>query len=236
MSCRDFSSLYSAQMDGRAGEAEQTALRQHLGECLTCRRRATEMRSLRADLQSLTPPRSRRTLPGEIQIALRQEAATRAGAARRRADLFDLWRMRAFSQGVGAVVSMCLFLFVITGVFRPAYRTLALALAASELIFEDPTIRLKLPPPLFEPDGDLLRVGASLSENEEIVAMVKVRKDGRASVDQIVTPLNDPAMMTKFSNVITQKASFQPTRPDQNIRPEAVVIMIAMRVPGRASI
>jgi len=223
-------------MDGQANEVEQSTLQRHLGECLTCRRRATEMRSLRADLQSLAPPRSRRTLAGEIQIALRQEAAAQAGAARRRADWLDLWRIRVFSQGIGAAVSMCLFLFVITGVFRPAYRALSLAQAASELIFEDPSIRLKLPPPLFEPNGDLLSVGASLAENEEIIAMVKVRKDGRASVDQIVVPSNDPAMMTKFSNVITHKASFQPTRPDQNIRPEAVVIMIAMSVSGRASI
>lgn len=223
-------------MDGRASEAEQTALRQHLGECLTCHRRATEMRSVRADLQSLAPPKSRRTLAGEIQIALRQETAAQAGEARRRADWLDLWRTRVFSQGIGAVVSMCLFLLVITGVFRPAYRTLALAQAASELIFEDPTIRLKLPPPLFEPNGDLLRMGASLSENEEIIAMVKVRKDGRASIDQIAAPSSDPAVMAKFSNVIMQKASFQPTRPDQNIRPEAVVIMIAMSIHGRASI
>lgn len=236
MICKDFTLRYSAQMDGQAGEAEQADLQRHLGECLICRRRAAEMRALRADLQSLAPPQVRRTMAGEIQIALRQEAAWQASTARRRADWLDVWRTRLFSQSVGAAVSMCLFLFVATGVFRPAYRTLALAQAASELIFEDPNVRLKLPPPLFEPDRDLLQVGASLSENEEIVAMITVHKDGRASVAQIVAPSNDPSKIAKFSNVITHRASFQPADPAVNIRPEVVVIMAAMSVTGRASI
>jgi hypothetical protein len=232
--------FYSAQLDGQAEEAEQTALQRHLRECAACRRHAAEMRSLRADLRSLAAPRSIPTLAGEVQVALRVEAQARANEARRREDRIDLWRMRLFSQGIGAAISICLFFFVITGVFRPAYRTL-LAQAVTDVTFEDPTIRLKLllwqppPPPIFAPNGDLLSVGASLSGDEEIIATVKVQKNGHASINQIVAPSSDPSVMDRFSNGITQ-ASFKPTRPDQNTSSDAVVILSKVNITARASI
>src|SRR5262245_4871169 len=242
MICRDFPLFYSAQIDGQASEAEQIALQRHLRECITCRRRAAELRTLRSNLRALAPPQPKATLTGEIQISLHHEAVLQANQARRRADWIEAWRTRLFSQGIGAAVSMCMFFLVITGVFRPAYRALALAQAATEVILEDPTIRLKVlllqppPPPVFEPNVDLLSVGASLSEVEEIIAAVKVSKDCRASIDQIFAPFSDPSVMAKFSNVIKQHASFQPVRPNQNTSSDAVVIMIAINVPGRASI
>jgi hypothetical protein len=242
MICREFPYFYSAQIDGQASEAEQIALQRHLRMCLVCRRRAAEIRALGSDLRMLPPPPSNRTSVGEIQIALRHEAELRASQMRRRADWIDLWRTRLFSQGIGAAVSMCLFFLVITGVFRPAYRALALAEAATQVIFEDPTIRLKVlllqppPPPVFTPNGDLLMVGASLSEHDEIIANVKVNKDGRASINEIVAPSSNPSVMATFSNVITQQASFQPVRRDHHTSRDAVVIMISMNVPGRASI
>jgi hypothetical protein len=248
MICRAFTSLYSAQLDGCAEESEQLALQQHLRECGGCRRSAAELRSLRWDLAALNPPKATPTLKGEIQIALREEAELRATENRRRQDSIDLWRVRIFSQSIGAVVSLCLFFFVITGVFRPAYHTISLALDApdaifSDVVFDDPTMKLKSllllpppPPPVFAPNGDLLSVGASLAEDEEIIATLKVSKDGRASINQIVAPVNDPSVMTKFSNVIMQQASFQPVRPKEYISREAVLIMFSMNVPGRASI
>src|SRR5215813_764935 len=78
MICRDFPSLYSAQLDGQAAEHDQIALQQHLRECVTCRRSAAEMRSLRADLRALAPPPRYPELTEQIQKRLRQEAAARA--------------------------------------------------------------------------------------------------------------------------------------------------------------
>src|SRR5262244_2223856 len=78
MICIDFPLLYSAQLDGHAAEHDQIALQRHLRECAICRRSATEMRSLRADLRALAAPLPSPELTGQIQKRLRQEAAARA--------------------------------------------------------------------------------------------------------------------------------------------------------------
>ncbi len=242
MICRTIPILYSAYIDGQASDHEQAALHRHLQQCSTCRREAAALRALRAELRALDAPESIPTLAGEIQIELRQEAAVRDTEAQRRAVWLSEWRTWFFSQSVGTVVSMCLFFIVMTGVFRPAYRTLALAQAATEVFFEDPSIRLKVlllqppPPPVFTPNGELLSAGASLSEEDEIIATVKVGKDGRASINNILLPSSDPSVMAKFSDGITQKASFQPARSNQNTSSDAVVILGKITVSARASI
>jgi hypothetical protein len=107
MMCRDFPLLYSAQLDGHATEHEQAALRRHLRECIVCRRRAAEMRSLRADLRALAEPqllqyRDREeagfSMTGQIQMALRREAAQA-----REAEARAVWLsgVRAQLAGVG---------------------------------------------------------------------------------------------------------------------------------------
>src|SRR5262245_14706845 len=169
MICRDFPLLYSAQLDGHAAEHDQIALQRHLRECAMCRRNAAEMRSLRANLRALAAPSPNPELTGQIQKRLRQEAAQKAEAlaqvrsTRIRGQLtiagigwielrkfwfnsFANWmvgrRAKIFSQGVGAIVSMLLFSFVVTEVFIQAHiqasRTLALAAVATQTIFEDP--------------------------------------------------------------------------------------------------
>ena len=241
MTCRDFSLLYSAQLDGHADEAEQLWLQEHLRACPACRKCAAELRSLRADLRALETPKPKVDFTNKLQAALRVEARAQERIVRQRAAWFAVWRTRLFSQGVGALVSMGLFLMTMTGVLRPAYRTLALAQAATEVILEEQAsdeIRLKVllwlppPPPAFNPSGELLSVGASMSEDDEIIATVKVRKDGRALVNQIGGTQRDPAVIEKFSNVITQQASFQPTRRDQATSQEAVVILSKVNIQG----
>lgn len=238
--------MYSAQVDGHADEREQVALQKHLRECADCRRRAAEMRSLRSELQALempVPPKSKTRLDLAVQIqgALRVEARAHEKVKRSRADLIDLWRMRLFSQGIGAVVSVAMMLATMTGVMQPAFRTLALAQAVRDVLTgnedvlpEDmmsPGIQFKMaiyqppPPPVFTPSGDLLHLGASLSEDEEIIATLKVRKDGRASINEMVSTPDDQTLMDKFSNALTERASFQPASAPQTTSAEAVVIL-----------
>lgn len=244
MICRDFPLLYSAQLDGHADERDQLALQRHLRECVACRRRAAELRSLRSELRALEAPQPKGNLTAQLQAALRVEARAHERVERKRSDWIEAWRTRLFSQGIGTVVSMGMFLLTMTGVMQPAYRTLALAKAATEVILEDeeidPEIRLKVlllqppPPPVFTPSGALLNLGAGLSEGDEIIATVKVSKDGRASINEIYGAPRDPAMMTKFSSAIKQQASFQPTRRAQATSAEAVVIL--SKVDIKASI
>lgn len=155
--------LYSAQLDGRAADDEQVALQRHLRECIICRRRAAEMRSLRADLRALNAPSSPE-LTGQIQLMLRREAAPADEARSIRLsgltvqlagagsgvdwvefrndwfNWFDGLRAKIFSQSIGTVVSLCLFFVVVTEVFKQAYRTLsAITEATSEqVVSEDP--------------------------------------------------------------------------------------------------
>jgi len=151
-------------MDGRTTAEERMTLDRHLRECLVCRRRAGEMRSLRDDVQSLAAPQPASDLTGRIQLLLRREAARAretevcavslsgvnaqlagAGGATNWVEVrngwfnwFDGLRARIFSQSIGAIVSLCLFFVVVTEVFEQAHRTLALFAAATQIILADP--------------------------------------------------------------------------------------------------
>lgn len=255
MICPDFPLLYSAQLDGQADEREQLALQKHLRDCADCRRQAAELRSLRSGLQALEvpkPPMSHKAkidLTSQIQAALRVEARAHEKVKRSRAELIDLWRTRLFSQGIGTVVSTALFVITLAGVMQPAYRTLALAEALREVLVgeevapppaTDTGIQFRMaifqpqPPPVFTPSGELLNLGASLSENDELIVTLKVRKDGRASINEMITP-NDPATLTRFSTAITQQASFQPTPRKQVTNPQAVVILSKIDIKANIS-
>jgi anti-sigma factor RsiW len=159
MICRDFSLLYSAQLDGHAAEYDQIALQRHVRECVVCHRSAAEMRSLRADLRALAAPLFSPELTGQIQVRLRQEAEARArvrpslisGAGISWSDIRRFWfnsvanwldgrRAKIFSQGVGALVSLPLFFVVVTEVFKQAYSTVQSSTSASapQAVYEDP--------------------------------------------------------------------------------------------------
>jgi hypothetical protein len=258
MNCLEFPLLYSAQLDGHADEREQLALQRHLRQCQECRRRAAGMRGLQSELRALEVPqplqgrRAKIDLTSQIQAALRVEARAHERVVRSRADLIESWRTRLFSQSIGALVSVAMFVVTLAGVMQPAYRTLALASAVRDVILGDDAVleeqiasdtRLKLkvlllqppPPPIFTPTGELLNLGASLSEDDEIIATVKVGKDGRASINEVVGMPSDPTMMTRFSRSITQQASFQPTRRTHATSAEAVVILSKVDIKASSS-
>lgn len=157
MICRDFPLLYSAQLDGHAAEHDQIALQRHLRECVVCRRSATEMRSLRADLRALAAPLPSRELTRQIQNRLRQEAEAHAvirhalvpGVGISWADIRRFWfntfanwldgrRSKIFSQSIGAIVSLFLFFVVVTEVFKQAYQSLPSPTLAPRAVSEDP--------------------------------------------------------------------------------------------------
>jgi hypothetical protein len=157
MICRDFPSLYSAQLDGHAAEYDQAALQRHLRECIICRRSAAEMRSLRAALRALAAPPSSPELTGQIQMRLRQEAAARArvrsalipGVGISWADIRRFWfnsfanwlegrRAKIFSQSVGAIVSLPLFFIVVTEVFKQAYQTIPWPISSAQTVYANP--------------------------------------------------------------------------------------------------
>jgi hypothetical protein len=235
----------SAQVDGYATEHEQLALQRHLRQCADCRRVAAESRCLRADLQALAAPRSGPNGPDltlQIQAALQRETRLNGNPARRRQDLIDLWLMRLFSQGIGTMVSMVLFIFVAMAVFKPAYRALSLAQAFHQVAIEedeeiDLAIRYRLlilqppPPPPFSPNAALLELGQSLPGDSEIFATVRVNgKNGRAELDQVVgrangpNGSNDPQLISRLSTVLYQKASFQPLRRNEFTSRDAVLV------------
>ncbi|MGH9802194.1 MAG: anti-sigma factor family protein [Blastocatellia bacterium] len=247
--------LYSAQLDCQADEREQLAVHKHLHECADCRRRAAELRCLRSELQALeapVPPPSRKAkidLTAQIRAALRVEARAHERFKLSRAELIEIWRTRLFSQGIGAVVSVAMFVFTLAGVMQPAYRTLALAEALREVLIgvepespveTDTGIQFRMaifqppPPPIFKPSDELLDLGASLSEADEVIMTLKVGKDGRASINEMVTP-TDQATMTRFSTAITQQASFRPTVSKHVTSAEAVVILSKIDIKASIS-
>jgi len=243
MICREFPTHYSSLIDGYANEHEQRSLQKHMRECAHCRRRALEMRSLRSELRALEPPKPEPEMSMQIRAALQREARLQSSYARERADWVDLWRTRLYSQGIAAVVSVALILVVWTGVFTSAMRAFSLLQATTEVIWwEDPVkeiryqsvlkARLLQPPlpPAFNPSGELLRIGASVSDDYIMQVTFKVHKDGRASINQIDMPVNDPSVVTRFSDVISKQASFEPMRRKQSEK--AVVIFGKMNISG----
>jgi hypothetical protein len=225
MDCKEFPLLMSAQVDGYAMEREQLEVQRHLRECSVCRWYAADLRSLRADLRALEAPRPKNDGPdltSQIQAALQRDLRLYGNPVRRRQDLIDLWLMRLFSQGIGTVVSMALFIFVVTAVFKPAYKTL-LASVEPQVVVEgtniDPSIRYRVlilrppPPPAFSPDAALLELGQSLPADGEIIATVKVnRRNGWAQLDQVVERPDGSGLANKLSAALYQKASFQSLR------------------------
>lgn len=245
MTCKEFPSLYSSLIDDCARDFERQALHKHMSECVQCRRRASEMRKLRSELRALEYPKPALEMSAQIRSALQREARLQASYAKERADWMDLWRTRLYSQGIGAVVSVALILVVGIGVFRSALRAFSLLHTTTAVIWEDPVseeiryqsllkARLMQPPlpPTFSPSGELLNVGASQSDDYIIQVTVKVHKDGRASINQIDMPAHDASVMTRFSNVITERASFEPFRRNQNTTDKAVVIFGKMNISG----
>jgi hypothetical protein len=99
---------------------------------------------------------------------LQRDARLFGNPTRRRQDLIDLWVMRLFSQGIGAVVSLALFAFVVTAVFKPAYLALLASVETPPVVVEeasvDPAIRYRVmilqppPPPTFNPDRHSTRM------------------------------------------------------------------------------
>jgi hypothetical protein len=274
MKCRDFPKFYSAQLDGQASVHERDSLQQHLSACLVCRRRAAEMRSLLSDLRSLAATEPAPELAGQIQMALRQKPA-RDGAPgfslenlkyrlagltgdwkleelRREwfnsfANWFDGRRAKIFSQSVGAVVSLSLFVVVATEVFKQAYRTLSLATAATQVIFEDPEddvlrhqalLKAALlpspPPPLLTPNDEFRGAVASLEEGD-VIFTAEIRRDGRATIIYILPP-NDPSVKAKLSTAMSQRGIFKDAGPSRYTNPVAVVYLSSMTISGASSI
>ena len=133
-------------------------------------------------------------------------------------------------------------LVMTAGVLRPAYRALAIAPAVVETTVEDnissDAVRLKIlllepspPPPVFNPSGALLGFSESLSGEEILIATVKVRKDGRASVQALTEPPRDPSALDRLSNALFQQANFHPARK-RNKRPDAVLMFSKINISG----
>jgi hypothetical protein len=263
MICRSFSELYSAFVDGVATTEEQTVVEEHLRSCLGCHRRATQLRCVRSDISSLERDvfsreygleESGDPLSAEIVSSLYREARWLAQAAGRHADFIDRWRMRIFSQSVGALVSILLLAASATGVLGPAYRaTLSMTRLAMhytsvvpidfqklEAQFEVPEeVRYKMllleappPPPVFNPSGAVLGFGETLGEEDLFIATVKVRKDGRASVTEIVDGTDDPVAMGKLSDALIQQANFQPRRRRHYATSQAVLMFGKINISG----
>jgi hypothetical protein len=245
MTCQEFSLLVSAQLDGRTGAQEELQLQAHLKGCAACRHQAAELDCLRENLRRLQRPQPSVGMTSEILEALQLEARLQARAARQRADLIDLWRMRIFSQSVGAVVSFALFFLLSSVILKPIYRAFELgkAVATTAGVIEDSdevkqlTLLLMPPPPsprpIFNPSGALLGFSESLSEEDEFIAAVIVDQHGHASIKEVVDPPRDPAVITRLSDALFRQISFQPaTRRGRFVRSDAVLMFSKVNVPG----
>lgn len=278
MICRDFPLLYSAQVDGHATEHDQIALQRHLRECAICRRSAAEMRSLRANLRTLAAPLPAPELTGQIQNRLRQEAAARArgraalipGGGISWSDVRRFWfnsfanwldgtRAKIFSQGIGAIVSLPLFILMVPQAFKGA-QVVAEAFKQDHLTLTQPVMapppappvifqyqsdvasryqaRLKAaliyppPPPSLNMNSEFQVVAARLIE-EDVLLTAEIGKDGGAAKVTYYVPPNDPSVQESLSTAMSQRGIFQGIKPNQNTSSIAVVYLSSITTTGR---
>jgi len=235
------------------------------------------MRSLRANLRALAAPLPAPELTGQIQKRLRQEAAARArgraahipgggiswGDVRRFwfnsfANWLDGTRAKIFSQGVGAIVSLPLFFFVVPQVFKgvevltEAFKQDHLTLTppvqaplAPPVIFqyrndEDMRYQAQLkaaliyppPPPSLNMNPEFQLVAARLIE-EDVLLTAEVGKDGGAAKVTYYVPPNDPSVQESLSTAMSQRGIFQGVKPNQNTSSIAVVYLSSITTTGR---
>jgi anti-sigma factor RsiW len=278
MICRDFPLLYSAQVDGHATEHDQVALQRHLRECAICRRSAAEMRSLRANLRTLAAPLPAPELTGQIQNRLRQEAAARArgravlipGGGISWSDVRRFWfnsfanwlvgtKAKIFSQGIGAIVSLPLFILMVPQAFKGAQvvaeafkqdhltltQTVLSPPPAPPVIFQYQSdvasryqARLKAaliyppPPPSLNMNSEFQVVAARLIE-EDVLLTAEIGKDGGAAKVTYYVPPNDPLVQESLSTAMSQRGIFQGIKPNQNTSSIAVVYLSSITTTGR---
>ena len=246
MTCRDSSLLISSQLDGRLDARQQWQLEAHLSECPACHSQAAELRCLSENLQSLLPQAPSTEMAAEIIAALRQEARLQNRAAGERAERIDVWRMRIFSQSIGTVVSLVMFMFLVTVILKPLYGTTMLSSVIGEAAgYTDNSEEMRklrrvlIPPqpnnprPIFDPSGALLGFSKSFSDDDEFIVMVKVDKDGRASLNKVVEPPRNPEVLTGLSNALFQEVSFQPAgRRGRFVKSSAVLMFSKVNIPG----
>jgi hypothetical protein len=249
MTCQDSVLLISARLDGCASVQQQQQLATHLEACPECRLKAAELNCLRKDLGTLKGHLTSVEMTDGIIASLRQEARLQARAARQRADLLDVWRMRIFSQSIGTVVSLVLFMFLVSVILKPIYssRIFAGVVEAADYTSSQTDytagneelrkLRMALvppgPKPVFDPSGALLGFSKSFSEDYELIVMVKVDADGRASVKKVVEPPPDPSAVTNLSNVLFQQVSFLPAaRRGRFVSSDAVLMFSKVNIPG----
>ena len=250
MTCRDSALLISSELDGCLDAREQWEFDAHLNECPDCHRHAAELRCLSENLRSLGDPAPSTQMTAEIVATLRREARLQNRAARQRAEQLDVWRMRIFSQSVGTVVSLVMFMFLVTVILKPLYsprispRILVsmvdVATGNSDNSEEMRKLRRVLippqpnnPRPIFDPSGALLGFSKSFSDEDEFVVMVKVDVDGRGSLKKVIEPPRDPAVLNGLSNALFQEVSFQPAgRRGRFVKSSVVLMFSKVNIPG----
>lgn len=242
MKCQEVSQLISVHLDGRLSARERHLLDEHLSHCPACNEAAEEMAGLRHELRLLKTAQLPPDMTDDIMLAFQVEARVQARAIRLREARLDALRVWLFSHSIGAVVSVILVLFLVTAIMRPLHRTMTIARAMAETAaLPDPdefnqlsTLLLPPPPsrPNFSPSGVLLGFSEDSPEGEFIVA-VTVDQNGRAQVNEIVEPPDDPAMIVRLSDVLIRQASFTPARREgRYITAPAVLMFSKVNIQG----
>lgn len=229
MNCDETQKNFSPYLDDALGEDACDAVETHLEACPFCRQRLGETRATLRALSSLGRPAAPAPLVSDIKYAVLVERAARVQQPWAPIWLRALrWvEPRVMPYTIGALTSALLF-FVLINALRPHMVLLReLAQAVRE---EPPESAVPAPfsseSPSLNPTGDLMRVMADPSRDDDVTIVANVFSNGSASIEEVMQSPRDSRTLAQIEDALRRTPAFRPASFDQ--RPQTMRVVLSL--------
>ncbi len=250
MNCDMFEQMTSAYLDEELSAQEAIAYQSHLSNCLMCGRYLAEIRQASRSLRGLSVSDVPRELHGYVMSAVAGRVSGEVDVTRRLYEWLLKMNPLPLSYAAGAIVSIILFAFVLSGV-KPiplprndnrlndisALMTVPPINGSTAEFYRYNDIQTKPPLQGNEEYYELPRVlntGSMVSfsnlayqkpGNEGLAALVEVESDGRARLVEVIDQPKDSSVVEQLWWSLTNP-TFQPALIDGHPVPTKIVFLV----------
>jgi anti-sigma factor RsiW len=229
MNCDETQKSFSPYLDDALAGESCGAVEAHLETCPFCRQRLAETRATLRALSSLSRPSAPADLVSDIRYAVLVERAARVQQPWTPAWLRALrWiEPRVMPYTVGALTSILLFFMVVKALKPQMVLLRELAQAVRE---EPPESAVPAPfsseSPSLNPSGDLLRVMADQSRDDDVTIVANVFSNGSASIEEVMQSPRDARTLAQIEEALRRTPAFVPASLDQ--RPQTMRVVLSL--------
>lgn len=243
MKCSDLQFNLSLYADGFLGEAESSAITDHLVVCPLCRQTNADYREIRSDLRRINRPDLSTAFKKKLSESVRAEMfRERRAWLPVSSDVRELLQMRVMPYGVGVfasfVIGITFLTMMFSGMLRPGrMQTVAssgdssVLLASNSNPFTDVASADFISPsdyarnrlayssesPSVNPQGALIALTKSLMrggmKDDEVVVVADVFGNGLAQVAEVVEPSRDRRAVGELVKALASDPAFSPFVP-----------------------